>query len=295
MSARMAMAGGDFDYIRDLVQDQSALTLEAGKEYLVESRLEPLARRQGFRSYQHLVARLRMGPIGDLHRQAVEAMTNNETSFFRDARVFRMLATSILPAILAERSASRTLNIWCAACSTGQEPYSVAMLLREHFPSVCRSWDIRIIASDMSRDVLARAQAGGYSQFEISRGLPANLLVKYFTQHGATWQIGPDIRGMVEFHAINLIRPWTALPSQHCILLRNVLIYLDGESKKTILNRARGLLAPQGYLLLGGAETTTNLDDAFEPVSRDGAVCFQRRSATPSATTASRRHRDASV
>jgi chemotaxis protein methyltransferase CheR len=140
----------------------------------------------------------------------------------------------------------------------------------------------------MSRDVLARAQAGGYSQFEISRGLPANLLVKYFAQHGAVWQICPDIRGMVEFHEINLIRLWTTLPSLHCILMRNVLIYLDGETKKAILERACRLLDPQGYLLLGGAETTTNLDESFQPVSHDGAVCFQRRSAS----TPSRRHRD---
>jgi chemotaxis protein methyltransferase CheR len=133
----MAMVDGDFDCIRDLVHDQSALTLEAGKEYLVESRHEPLARRQGFPSYQQLVARLRIGPFGDLHRKAVEAMTNNETSFFRDARVFGMLTKSILPTLLAERSAERSLTIWCAACSTGQEPYSVAMLIREQFPSVC--------------------------------------------------------------------------------------------------------------------------------------------------------------
>jgi chemotaxis protein methyltransferase CheR len=273
------MADGDFDYIRDLVRDHSALTLEAGKEYLVESRLEPLARRQGFPSYQHLVASLRTGPLGDLHRRVVEAMTNNETSFFRDARVFGMLAKSILPALLAERSAERSLNIWCAACSTGQEPYSLAMLLREQFPSLC-SWNVRIIASDMSRDVLARAQAGRYSQFEISRGLPANLLVKYFAQHGPVWEIRPDIREMVEFHEINLIRPWRGLPSLHCILMRNVLIYFDVETKKEILERAGRLLDPRGYVLLGGAETTTNLDESFEPVSHQGAVCFQQRRAS---------------
>lgn len=290
MRERTAMADGDFDYIRELVRDQSALTLDDGKEYLVESRLEPLARRQGFLSYRHLVARLRTGPSGDLHQRVVEAMTNNETSFFRDARVFGMLTTRILPALLAARSTERSLNIWCAACSTGQEPYSVAMVLREQFPSLC-NWNVRIIASDMSRDVLARAQAGCYSQFEISRGLPANLLVKYFVQHGAAWEIRPEIRGMVEFRDINLIRPWTRLPRLHCILMRNVLIYFDLESRKGILERAGRLLDPRGYLLLGGAETTTNLDESFEPVSHAGAVCFQQRNAS----TPSRRHRDDGV
>jgi chemotaxis protein methyltransferase CheR len=276
MSARTVMTAGDFGYICDLVREQSALTLEAGKEYLVESRLDPLAREQGFPSFQKMVQSLRSGPFSDLHRKVVEAMTNNETSFFRDARVFSMLTKSILPALVASRSAERSLNIWCAACSTGQEPYSIAMVLREHFP-LLGGWDVRIIASDMSRDVLSRAQAGRYSQFEISRGLPAILLVKYFEQHGAAWEISPAIRRMVEFREINLIQPWTALPGMHLILMRNVLIYVDVTMKKTILEKAGRLLTPGGYLLLGGAETTTALDDSFEAVTLQGAVCFQRR------------------
>lgn len=278
MRDRPAMASADFEYVRDLVRDVSALTLEPGKEYLVESRLDPLARQEGFPSYQHLVASLRFGPFRDLHRKVVEAMTNNETSFFRDARVFGMLTRSILPALAGVRSSERSLNIWCAACSTGQEPYSIAMLLREHLPSLA-GWHIRIIASDISRDVLARARAGRYTQMEINRGLPAQLLVKYVEQRGATWEIRPEIRRMVEFREINLIQSWQDLPDLHLILMRNVLIYLDLHTKKTILGRAGRLLDPRGYLLLGGAETTTNLDDSFEPVSLDGAVCFRRRTA----------------
>ena len=276
MSTPTVMTAGDFGYICDLVRDQSALTLEPGKEYLVESRLDPLARQQGFSSFQKMVERLRSGPFSDLHRRVVEAMTNNETSFFRDPRAFGMLTRSILPALVAERSAERSLNIWCAACSTGQEPYSVAMALREHFPAL-GGWDVRIIASDMSRDVLARAQAGRYSQFEISRGLPATLLVKYFEQHGAAWEISPAIRRMVEFREINLIQPWTGMPRMHLVLLRNVLIYVDVKTKKAILDKAGRLLTPGGYLLLGGAETTMGLDDSFESLSLQGAVCFQRR------------------
>jgi len=280
MREREAISSADFNYIRDLVRDQSALTLESGKEYLLESRLDPLARTEGFPSCVHLVRRLRSSPFTDLHRKVVEAMTNNETTFFRDPRVFAMLANSVLPALIAARSAERSLNIWCAGCSTGQEPYSVAMLLREHRPSL-DGWNIRIVASDISRDVLARGRAGRYSTIEINRGLPASRLVKYFAQDGAAWELAPDIRRMVEFREINLIQSWQNLPAVHLILMRNVLIYFDVAAKKSILEKAGQLLDPRGYLLLGGAETTTTLSDAFEPVSFGGAVCFRSRTSQP--------------
>jgi chemotaxis protein methyltransferase CheR len=270
------MQADDFNYIRQLVLDQSALTLDAGKEYLVESRLDPLARQEGFPSYLQMVKSLRSGPVGELHRRVVEAMANNETSFFRDARTFGMIARTILPALIAERSAARTLHVWCAACSTGQEPYSLAMLVRESQPAL-RGWDIRIIGSDISRSVLARARTGSYTQFEVNRGLPAHLLVKYFEQQGTTWEVRPEIRRMVEFREMNLIHPWVDLPATHLILMRNVMIYLDVATKKTILERVGRLLDPRGYLLLGGAETTSNIDPSFEPVSVDGAMCFRRR------------------
>ena len=270
------MQADDFNYIRQLVLDQSALTLDAGKEYLVESRLDPLARQEGFPSYLQMVKSLRTGPVGELHRRVVEAMANNETSFFRDPRVFGMIARSILPALVAERSAARSLNIWCAACSTGQEPYSLAMLLRESQRSL-EGWDVRIIASDISRNVLARARAGCYTQFEVNRGLPAHLLVKYFEQQGKTWEIRPDIRRMVEFREMNLIHPWPDIPAVDLMLMRNVMIYLDVSTKKAILERVGRLLDPRGYLLLGGAETTSGLDASFESATLDGAVCFRRR------------------
>ena len=272
--SREPMQADDFNYVRQLVRAESAMTLDAGKEYLVESRLAPLARQEGFPSYLHLVKRLRAGPVGPLHRRVVEAMTNTETSFFRDAGAFGMIARSILPALMAERSAARSLHIWCAACSTGQEPYSLAMLLRECRPAI-EGWDVRIIATDMSRDVLARARAGRYTQFEVNRGLPAHCLVKYFTQHGTEWELRPDIRRMVEFREMNLIHPWAQLPPMHLILMRNVLIYFDVATRKTILQRVDRVLDPGGYLVLGGAETTTNLDDSFETASVDGGVSFR--------------------
>ena len=276
MKDRKPMTSGDFNYIRELVRKQAALSLEPGKEYLVESRLEPLARHEGFPSYHQMVTSLRVGPIRDLHRKVVEAMTTNETSFFRDPRVFGMLSKSILPALVAARSSERSLTIWCAGCATGQEPYSLAMLLNDHRPSL-EGWNVRIIASDISRDVIARAQAGRYSQSEVNRGLPANQLVKYFRKDGSAWEIRPEIRRMVEFRELNLIHPWPRLAGIQLVLMRNVMIYFDVETRKSILARTSLLLDPGGYLLLGGAETTINLDDSFEPTQVDGVVCFRRR------------------
>jgi chemotaxis protein methyltransferase CheR len=272
----------DFDYIRELVRVHSALLIEPGKEYLVESRLEPIARREGFASFALMVARLRSLPFNDLHRQVVEAMTNNETMFFRDARMFAMLKQTMLPEIVTRRAAQRSINIWSAACSSGQEPHSIAMLLRELRPSL-EGWKITIIASDISQEMLARARSGAYSQFEVNRGLPAALLVKYFEQNRATWEISANIRSMVDCREINLIQPWPPLPQMDVVLLRNVLIYLDVETRRSILSRVARTLAPGGYLILGGAETTNHLHEAFEPISLGGGLCFRLREPAPRA------------
>jgi len=225
------MASVEFDYIRNLVRERSALVLETGKEYLVESRLCPLARQEGFPSLGHFIDRLRATPFGPLHRKLVEAMTTNETTFFRDVRPFEVLRTVILPGILNQRAPDRCLNVWCAACSTGQEPYSVAILIREHFPALL-GWNLRLIASDFSREVLARARQGRYSQLEVNRGLPAVLLLKYFKKLGDEWEISPATRRMVEFSEINLFGPWPPLPRMDIIFMRNVMIYFDIEVKK---------------------------------------------------------------
>jgi len=268
------VTAGEFNYIRDLVREHSALLLEPGKEYLVESRLEPLARHEGFPSFQGLVENLRAVPFCDLHRRVAEAMMNNETTFFRDVRMFAMLRHTMVPELLARRSAQRSLNIWSAACSSGQEPYSVAMVLRDHLPAL-NGWNLGLLATDISREMIARARAGSYSQFEVNRGLPANLLVKYFLQNRAAWEIDPGIRRMVDFQELNLIQAWPTLPRMDVVLMRNVLIYLDLETKKTILSRMARVLAPDGYLVLGGAETTTGLNDSFESVSLGGGMCFR--------------------
>jgi chemotaxis protein methyltransferase CheR len=275
----------DFIYVCDMVRKHSAIVLDSGKEYLVESRLNPLARQEGFSSLQHMVDCLRSTPSGDLHRKVVEAMTTNETSFFREMKMFDMFRKTILPKLLAQRARERSLTLWCAASSTGQEPYSFAMLLREHLPAL-DGWNITFIASDISRDMLARAREGRFNQLEVNRGLPAHLLVKYFTKQGATWEISPEIRRMVEFREINLIQAWPFLPRLDFISMRNVLIYLDFETKKSILSRIPSVLDTEGYLVLGGAETTTNIDDGFEAVPLDGATCFRLRKRFPSAARA---------
>jgi chemotaxis protein methyltransferase CheR len=272
----VTLAAIEFDYIRSLVRERSALMLELGKEYLVESRLCPLARQEGFPSLGHFVDQLRATPFGALHRRLVEAMTTNETTFFRDVRPFEVLRTVVLPGLISKQAPDRCLNIWFAACSTGQEPYSVAIMIRDHFPSLL-GWNLRLIASDLSRDVLARARRGSYTQLEVNRGLSAVLLLKYFKQQGATWEISPEIRRMVEFSEINLFEPWPTLPRMDMIFMRNVMIYFDVEVKKTILAEVRRLLKPDGFLLLGGAESTFNLVDSFEPLPFDRPGWYRLR------------------
>jgi chemotaxis protein methyltransferase CheR len=264
----------EFNYIRDLVRQHSALLLEPGKEYLVKSRLDPVARQEGFPSFHGLVENLRAVPFCDLHRRVAEAMTNNETTFFRDVRMFSMLRRTIVPELLALRSSERSLDIWSAACSSGQEPYSVAMLLRECVPAL-ETWSFNLIGSDISREMVTRARAASYSQLEVNRGLPANLLVKYFRQQRSAWEIEPEVRRMIEFREINLIQPWPTLPRMDLVLMRNVLIYLDAETKRAILTRVAGQLAPHGYLILGGAETSTNLNEFFDTVTLEGVMAFR--------------------
>ncbi len=274
----MAISRHEFNYIRNLMQERAALVIEPGKEYLVETRLHLLARREGLASIQDLLEHLRADSSGGFHRKVVEAMVTSETTFFRDVRPFETLRKIVLPELLPRRASSRSLNLWCAASSGGQEPYSVAMLLREYFPSLV-SWNVQFLASDISGGLLARAREGRYTQLEVNRGLPAALLVKYFrkTEKG-DWQIRADLRQMVEFKEINLAKPWPSLPSMDIIFMRNVLIYLDLSTRKNILSRVRQLLRPDGYLFLGGPETPFNLEEAFEPLSEERAACFRLKS-----------------
>jgi chemotaxis protein methyltransferase CheR len=264
----------DFDYVRELVRRSSAIVLEPTKEYLVEARLGPLARKEGLASIAELVAKLRGGREDGLTRKVIDAMTTNETLFFRDVHPFETLRTHLLPELLQSRAAARHLRIWSAACSTGQEPYTIAMLLREHFPELA-SWRIDILATDLSTEVLAKARQGIYGQIEVNRGLPAKLMVKYFTKQGVDWQIDESIRSMVEFRELNLAETWPSFGQFDVVFLRNVLIYFDADTKKAILGRVRRLLRPDGCLFLGAAETTMNLDESFERAQLGKGSCYR--------------------
>lgn len=248
-----------FNFICELIRNKSAIELDATKLYLVESRLTPVARSHGFGSIGPLVDELRKPNSQALTREVVEAITTHETSFFRDLNPFEALRLVLLPELIRQRSTTRTLNIWSNACSSGQEIYSVAMMLREHFPEL-GGWKIRLVATDLSQQVLKKAEQGLFNQTEANRGLPMPMLVKYFRREGLNWRINEEIRKMIEFKVINLIEPFPMLPSFDVVFLRNVLIYFSPQTKTEILKRVRTVIRPDGVLLLGGAESTMNLN-----------------------------------
>jgi len=270
----MSLAALDFDYLRTLVKNHTAIVLDSGKEYLAETRLAPLVSEHGCASLQEFVGVLRRESFGGLHRKVLDAMTNNETWFFRDAQPFAALSEVVIPELMKRRAVRREISIWSAACSTGQEPYSVAMALRENFDLV--KWGFRILATDFSNTVLERAKSGVYRQMEVNRGLPAKLLTRYFVQHGLQWRLKPEVTGMVSFQFLNLAEPWGhAIPICDIVFMRNVLIYFDVPTRRSILTRVRRVLAPDGYLLLGCAETTLNLDSEFERIQTGNYSCYK--------------------
>ena len=256
----------DYDYLRKLLRERSGLILSADKQYLVESRLLPVARRAGLAGLAHLVQRLREPNVEPLAVEVVEAMTTNESFFFRDKIPFQHFNDTMMPALLEARARQRRIRIWCAASSTGQEPYSLAMSLKE-LGYRTADWRIEIIATDLSNDVLEKAKAGIYSQFEVQRGLPIALLVKYFTQIGDTWQIAPEIRAMVQFRPLNLLADFTHLGTFDVVFCRNVLIYFDQETKTAVLDRIARVIEPDGFLVLGAAETVVGLTESFKTVN----------------------------
>ena len=253
----------DFEYLRKFLKDRSGLDLAVDKQYLVESRLIPLARKAGLSGIGDLVQRMKSGAEA-LIVDVVEAMTTNETFFFRDKTPFDHLRETMIPALLQARAARRSLRIWCAAGSTGQEPYSIAMCLKECGPAVA-GWRTEIIATDLSNEVLEKSKAGLYSQFEVQRGLPIQLLIKYFKQVGELWQINADIRAMVQHRQLNLLQDFSHLGTFDMIFCRNVLIYFDQETKVSIFLRLAKRMETDGFLALGAAETVVGLTDAFKP------------------------------
>lgn len=273
----MSFSSESMAYLRDLVYRRSAIVLEDDKQYLIDSRLSPLARELDLGSIDELVCKLRVDASAPLVHRVVEAMTTNETLFFRDLHPFEALRTRLVPDLLQARAAQRSLRIWCGAASTGQEPYSVAMTLCESFPQLA-TWDVKIVATDLNSAVLERARAGRYRQLEVNRGLPVKFLLKYFDRQGAEYQLKPEVRNLVTFKELNLLDNWSHLGEHDIIFLRNVLIYFDVETKRRILGRVRRTLRKDGVLVLGGAETTTNLDDGYVPLRIGNGVYYQLRS-----------------
>ena len=253
----------DYEYLRKLLKDQSGLDLSADKQYLIESRLLPLSRKSGLPGISDLVQKMKGGSAGII-AQVVEAMTTNETFFFRDKLPFDHFRDSIIPEILQARASRKSIRIWCAAGSTGQEPYSLAMCLKE-MSAALTGWRIEILATDLSQEVLEKSKAGIYSQFEVQRGLPIQMLVKYFKQTGEFWQINPDIRAMVQHRQLNLLHDFSQVGVFDVIFCRNVLIYFDQDTKIKIFNRLAKASEPDGFLVLGAAETVVGLTDLFKP------------------------------
>jgi chemotaxis protein methyltransferase CheR len=253
----------DYEYLRKLLKDQSGLDLSADKQYLIESRLLPLSRKCGVTGIDDLVQKMK-GGSSSIVAQVVEAMTTNETFFFRDKIPFEHFRDSIMPEMLKARAARRSIRIWCAAGSTGQEPYSLAMCLKE-MGAALAGWRVEIIATDLSQEVLEKSKSGIYSQFEVQRGLPIQLLVKHFKQNGELWQISPDIRAMVQHRQLNLLHDFSQLGAFDVIFCRNVLIYFDQDTKINIFGRLARTMEGDGFLVLGAAETVIGLTDVFKP------------------------------
>jgi chemotaxis protein methyltransferase CheR len=258
-----AVRPDDFEFIAGLVRKRSGLVLSKDKVYLVESRLAPVARRHGLATVDDLARKIRSAPPESLLREITEAMTTNESFFFRDKVPFDTFADVILPNLLVSRQASKTLRIWCAASSTGQEPYSLAMILREK-ASLLQGWRVEIVGTDLSSEVIERAKRGLYTQFEVQRGLPIQYLVKHFKKIDDHWEIDPHLRGMVQYKLFNLLEDFRGLGAFDCVYCRNVLIYFDAQTKKDVLDRVSRQMPSDGYLVLGAAETVIGVTDAFK-------------------------------
>lgn len=268
------LSPADFDFVRTLVERRAAIVLDDGKEYLATTRLKQLASKEGFESLTALLKKLRMGASPDLTTKVVEAMTTNETSFFRDLKPFEALRQDVLPYLVEARGSVKRLNFWCGAASTGQESYSVLMLIAEHFPQLL-DWKLDFVATDISTEVLEKARKGVYTQFEVNRGLPAQMLVKYFEANAGNWQFKNPLRSRVDFQMMNLIEPWPKRQPLDIVFLRNVLIYFDADVKRQILAKICEAMAPDGFLFLGGAESTVNLDSSFKPVRTQGTTIYR--------------------
>lgn len=270
----MTLSPQQFTYLSTLLKNETAVVLETGKEYLVETRLSTLAREEGFQTLSDLVDAILTKHNPTLKTKVLLALTTNETSFFRDLAPFDALKKTIIPELLERRAATKTLTIWSAACSAGQEPYSLAMLLFDTFP-VLAQWKVTVQGSDLNPQVVAKAKEGIYTSIEVNRGLPVQYLLKYFEQSGTQFVVKQQLRSAITFFALNLLHPWPATPID-VLFLRNVLIYFDVETKRQMFDKVYNVLAPDGYLFLGTAETPYRIHDGFTRVTVGSAVAYKK-------------------
>lgn len=269
----MSLTQSEYETIRKLVLNRSGIVLDTHKQAFVEQKLGPLVQEQGLTTASEVAQKLASNPNDPMMQKVVEAITTPETGFFRDNRAFKALKEAVLPKLIEKCGMDRTLNIWSGGCSTGQEPYSILMLIHENFPEL-KGWTIRFIATDISSKSLAQAKEGVFGQLEMNRGLPAPLLLKYFHKTGLQWQVKPAIRSLVDFRALNLIEQWPALPKMDIIFLRNVLVYFQTETKRDILNKVADSLKPGGYLFMGMAEIPMTSENRFDKLEYERSGCF---------------------
>ena len=270
----LSISADDFQAVKQILLENSGIALAAGKEYLVEGRLQSLVYSEEFEDIHALVVKLNGNRDGDLVKNVVEALTTNETSFFRDKHPFETLRTGVIPDLFNNPQLGKQITIWSAASSSGQEPYSLAMLLADSF-AWATDWQISIVASDISEEMLAKCRSGRYSQFEISRGLPPHYLPRFFQRAGSQWQVKAEIRERIDFRTLNLCGDWKGLPRMDIIFMRNVLIYFDTDTKKAILEKILQVLKPGGYLFLGSGETPVALEDRFQSTDFSTSACFK--------------------
>lgn len=274
------MRSEDFELLSGLLKQRSGLILSKDKAYLLETRLTPLARQHGFKGLDDLVQEIRLNKPEAILTQITEAMTTNESMFFRDRRPFDQFRKAVLPGMMRARATSRRIRVWSAGCSSGQEPFSVCLLIREA-GEMLSEWQFDVTATDISGEMLNKAKAGLYTQFEIQRGLPIMMLIRYFHQVDEKWQIDQSIRAMVKFRLFNLLESPESLGVFDVVLCRNVLIYFDQETKARVLNSIADQLAEDGVLYLGAAETVLGVTDRFSPVPGQRGM-YQLKGATPS-------------
>lgn len=270
----MSLATPDIDFLRGVVADSSSNVISPRQVYMLEQRLNPLAESLGLSDINALVKELRRSHDPTLKTKVAEAVTVNETSFFRDIHPFDALRSSIIPELVKKNAAKRSIRIWCAAASTGQEPVSIAMTIRESFPELS-NWKFEIVATDISDEVLEKCRAGNYSQLEVNRGLPARKLVRFFERDGANWRTKPEIRNTISYQRLNLMKPLPFMSQFDVVFIRNVLIYFDQPTKTDILKRVHRSLSPDGHLFIGSAETVIGLGLPYRREEIDATVCYR--------------------